>query len=98
MTTRKKNKQQILEKLALTGDISLRKSKLFADTFFNRIADALASGDRVEIRGFGSFSVKIYNGYKGRNPKTGDTIKVEPKKLPVFRVAKKLKGRVDNAS
>ena len=53
------------------------------------------NSERVEIRGFGSFKIKYYKGYKGRNPKTGETIEVKPKKLPFFKVGKELKKRVD---
>ena len=62
---------------------------------FNEMANALARGDRVEIRGFGSFKVKYYDGYAGRNPKTGKRIEVKPKKLPFFKCGKELKERVD---
>jgi integration host factor subunit beta len=57
--------------------------------------DALIRGERVEIRGFGSFKVKRYEGYQGRNPKTGQIIEVSDKKLPFFKVGKELKERVD---
>jgi integration host factor subunit beta len=60
------------------------------------MADSLAKGDRVEIRGFGSFKVKSYNSYQGRNPKTGEIIKVREKKLPYFKVGKEMKERVDS--
>lgn len=63
--------------------------------FFNSIKEALKSGDRVEIRGFGSFHVKEYEGYTGRNPKTGVRVEVLPKKLPVFRAGRELKTMVD---
>jgi integration host factor subunit beta len=55
----------------------------------------LVQKERIEIRGFGSFKVKSYHGYKGRNPKTGDLIKVDGKKLPFFKVGKELRERVD---
>ena len=74
------------------------KTEIARDTvnlFFGSIKESLASGDRVEIRGFGSFHVKKYEGYTGRNPKTGDSIEVQPKKLPVFRAGKELKNLVD---
>jgi integration host factor subunit beta len=61
---------------------------------FNEMSAALASGDRVEIRGLGAFSVKKYREYTGRNPKTGELIKIEPKKLPFFKCGKELKERV----
>jgi len=64
--------------------------------FFNSFKEALKSGDRVEIRGFGSFHVKEYEGYTGRNPKTGVKVEVQPKKLPVFRPGRELKTMVDN--
>jgi integration host factor subunit beta len=63
--------------------------------FFNSIKDALKTGERVEIRGFGSFHVKEYEGYTGRNPKTGAKVEVEPKKLPVFRPGRGLRSLVD---
>ena len=64
--------------------------------FFNEIADALAIGDRVEIRGFCSIFVKGYGAYTGRNPKTGEQVKIAPKKLPIFKPGKELKERVDH--
>jgi integration host factor subunit beta len=59
------------------------------------MTEALAKGDRVEIRGICSFFVKKYNGYTGRNPKTGEFVKVAPKKRPFFKAGKELKERVD---
>jgi len=65
------------------------------DLFFGKISDALAEGDRVEIRGLCSFYVKKYNAYSGRNPKTGEPTSVKGKKLPFFKCGKELKERVD---
>jgi integration host factor subunit beta len=59
------------------------------------MAEALAQRERVEIRGLCSFFVKKYKGYTGRNPKTGEKVKIKPKKLPFFKVGKELKERVD---
>jgi len=64
--------------------------------FFNEIASTLAKGDRVEIRGLCSFYVKRYKAYTGRNPKTGESTQVKPKKLPFFKVGKELLERVDH--
>jgi integration host factor subunit beta len=64
-------------------------------TFFDILAETMAKGDRVEIRGFGTFSVKKYKPYKGRNPKTGEKISVPSKTLPFFKVGKELKKNVD---
>jgi len=63
--------------------------------FFDTLAETMAKGDRVEIRGFGTFSVKRYKPYKGRNPKTGEKISVSSKTLPFFKVGKELKMNVD---
>ena len=62
---------------------------------FNGMTDTLAKGDRVEIRGLCSFFVKEYGSYIGRNPKTGERVKIKPKKLPFFKPGKELKERVD---
>ena len=63
---------------------------------FNEVPAVLASGERVEIRGFGVLTVRKYEAYNGRNPKTGEAIKVKPKKLPFFKCGKELKERVNN--
>jgi len=60
------------------------------------MADALAAGDRVEIRGLCTFYVKQYKAYTGRNPKTGEQVQIKPKKLPYFKCGKELKDRVDS--
>ena len=65
------------------------------DLIFRKIFEVLAKGDRVEIRGLCSFFVKEYDSYKGRNPRTGETVTVAPKKLPFFKCGKELKDRVD---
>ncbi len=71
---------------------------MIVNLFFNEMANALAKGDRVEIRGLCSFYVKKYKSYTGRNPKTGEKVKIKPKKLPYFKCGKELKDRVDNNS
>ncbi len=90
------NKSQLIEQLALREGLTPKAAEKIINTFFNLIADALANGDRVEIRGLGSFKVNEYEGYIGRNPKTGETVQVGPKKLPVFKVGKDLKNRVNS--
>jgi integration host factor subunit beta len=83
---------------ALKNEAELTKSEAAAvvDLFFNKMANALADGDRVEIRGLCSFYVKKYKAYAGRNPKTGEPSRVKPKKLPFFKCGKELKDRVDS--
>jgi len=68
---------------------------VIVDMFFDEMSNALAKGDRVEIRGLCSFYVKKYKAYSGRNPKTGIKVKIKPKKLPFFKCGKELKERVD---
>ena len=82
---------------ALKNEAELTKSEAAAvvDLFFNEMANALAGGDRVEIRGLCSFYVKKYKAYAGRNPKTGEKVKIKPKKLPFFKCGMELRNRVD---
>jgi len=83
---------------ALRAETGMKKNEasMVVNLFFNKMADALTKGDRVEIRGLCSFYVKKYKGYTGRNPTTQKKIKVKQKKLPFFKCLKELKGRVDN--
>jgi len=64
---------------------------------FDGFNDALEKGDRIEIRGFGSFVMREYKTYTGRNPKTGKEVEVKPKSLPYFKVGKELKGRMNSS-
>ncbi len=89
------NKSQLIEALAKEENLPLKKAEEVVNTVFGDMEKALVRGERVEIRGFGSFKVKHYDGYKGRNPKTGEVIDVAPKKLPFFKVGKELKERAD---
>ena len=91
------NKSELIEELAEKMNISLRDSSSATNTILDAMADALACGESIEIRGFGSFVVKEYDTYYGRNPKTGDKIQVKPKKLPFFKVGKELKEQVNNS-
>jgi integration host factor subunit beta len=88
-------KTQLIDALRKETGLSSTKSKQVVELFFDEMSNALASGDRVEIRDFCSIYVKDYKGYTGRNPKTGKPIKVQPKKLPFFKCGKELKERVD---
>lgn len=85
------NKSELIATLAEDSNISMDEAALVVNTFIDSIKDALASGDRVEIRGFGSFKMKDYGGYTGRNPKSGELVEVQPKRLPFFRTGKELK-------
>lgn len=89
------NKSELIEALAEKAELPLRDASAITNTILETMSDALAQGESIEIRGFGSFIVKEYKAYNGRNPKTGDKIEVPPKKLPFFKVGKELKERVD---
>jgi integration host factor subunit beta len=91
------NKSELIEALAEKINLPIREAASITNTIIDTMSDALASGDSIEIRGFGSFVVKKYDSYTGRNPKTGEKIKVAPKKLPFFKVGKDLRERVDQA-
>ncbi len=90
------NRSDLINVFKEETTLSRKDAEKVVDTFFGSITEALASNERVEIRGFGSFTVKQYKPYTGRNPKTGVQIKVSSKKLPFFKVGKELKNMVDN--
>ena len=83
--------------VALKNEAELTKSEAatIVDLFFTEMANALAKGDRVEIRGLCSFYVKKYKAYAGRNPMTGERVQVVAKKLPFFKCGMELRNRVD---
>lgn len=74
--------------------VSRLEAEMVVDTFFETILRALEDGDRVELRGFGTFQTKAYGGYTGRNPATGEAVTVDPKVLPVFRLGRELQERL----
>ena len=90
------NKSEMIEAMSQELNLPQRDASSIITTILDSMTDALAKGDNIEIRGFGSFSVKEYGTYYGRNPKTGEKIKVKPKKLPFFKVGKELKERVNH--
>ena len=89
------NKLDLIQALKDSNHLSKSEAETVINLFFDKMAEALAQGDRVEIRGLCSFFVKKYGGYTGRNPNTGELVKIAPKKLPFFKVGKELKERVD---
>jgi integration host factor subunit beta len=89
------NKSELIEALAQEINIPIRESDAITNLVLDSMAQTLADGDSIEIRGFGSFVVRDYGSYHGRNPKTGEKIKVTPKKLPFFKVGKELRERVN---
>jgi integration host factor subunit beta len=89
------NKADLIQALKDFNHLSRSEAEKIVALFFDKMSEALAQGDRVEIRGLCSFFVKKYGEYNGRNPKTGEKVKIKPKKLPFFKVGKELKDRVD---
>ncbi len=85
------NKSELIRILAEKRKMSHEDASQIVNIFFDSMKDALKNGDRVEIRGFGSFKMKHYDGYVGRNPRTGEKVNVQPKRLPFFRVGKELR-------
>ena len=90
------NKSELIERLAARTGLNVMQAEEIVNLSYKKMRDTMVAGGRIEIRGFGSFVVKEYEAYQGRNPKTGEKISVPPKKLPFFKVGKELKARIDN--
>jgi len=88
-------RSDLIEKLAELRSISYSVAEAVVLEIFGSMTDTLIAGNRIEIRGFGSFEIREYDGYTARNPKTGEQIEVKPKKLPFFKTGKDLKERID---
>jgi integration host factor subunit beta len=88
-------KSELVEILSTKLDLTSQKSEEFINLFFDSISEALTKEGRVEIRGFGAFTVRKYKSYSGRNPKTGEKITVSGKKLPFWKTGLELRQRVD---
>ena len=91
----KVTKSELVDLLAAERNLPRRTAEAVVNLIFDSMRDALVRGDRIELRGFGSFRVRHYGGYTGRNPKTNNAIEVKPKLLPVFKVGKALRQRVN---
>jgi len=89
------NKSDLIEELSKQTNIPEQEASSIVSTILQSMTQSLVDGDNVEIRGFGSFTVRHYDGYTGRNPKTGEKTVVKAKKLPFFKVGKELKEAVD---
>jgi integration host factor subunit beta len=89
------NKSELIEAVAERAKVTKKRAEEVVNLIFDSMVHAMVKGDRIEIRGIGSFVVKEYGSYTGRNPRTGESIRVRPKKLPFFKVGKELKELVD---
>ncbi len=91
------NKSELVAGLSKEMNLPLRKSEDIVNAVLDTVFNSLVGGNRIELRGFGSFEVREYRGYTGRNPKTGERIRVESKRLPFFRAGKELRTKVRSA-
>lgn len=90
-------KSELIQRLAERNPhLYLRDVEKIVDTIFDEITEALVNGDRVELRGFGAFSVKHRDARMGRNPRTGESVHVEAKRLPFFKTGKALRERLND--
>jgi integration host factor subunit beta len=91
-------KSDLIEHLCQVEKLPKGRAELLVNTIFDCLEQSLRRGERIEIRGFGSFEIRHYRSYQGRNPRTGSTVAVKPKRLPFFKVGKELKERVNAAA
>lgn len=90
-------RSELIERLAIENpSLKLREVERIVDAIFDEIASALENGHRVELRGFGAFSVRRRDARTGRNPRTGDPVSVESKSVPFFKAGKELRSRLNN--
>jgi integration host factor subunit beta len=89
-------KADLIEEVAKQSNLTKKESELIVNTVFDNITDALIKGDKVELRGFGSFRIRHRNSRKGRNPKTGSSVNVPEKRVPFFKVGKQLRELVNS--
>ena len=88
-------KAELVEEVSRVSDLTKKHSEVIVDTVFKSIIDALHRGEKIELRGFGSFRLRKREPRKGRNPKTGDKVDVPPKKVPYFKPGKELKDLIN---
>jgi len=92
-------KSELIQRLAERNPhLYMRDIEKIVNTVFDEITKALAEGDRVELRGFGAFSIKERNSRTGRNPRTGESVKVDAKRLPFFKTGKALRERLNGGT
>src|SRR5437588_6482439 len=89
-------KADLVDRVTALGDLTRRDGEIIVDTLFESVIGALKSGDKIEIRGFGSFRTRQRNSRVGRNPKTGERVDVPAKRVPFFKPSKELKDLVNH--
>ena len=88
-------KAELVEKVADKIQLTKKQAETVVNILLNSITEALSEGDKVELRGFGSFRIRNRNPREGRNPKTGDTVQIPAKRVPFFKAGKELRDMVD---
>jgi integration host factor subunit beta len=88
-------KSDLINQLSRQRSIPVARAESIVDAIFGAIEDTLCRGERIEIRGLGSFELRQYGAYAGRNPRTGERVAVQPKRLPFFKVGKEMKERIN---
>src|SRR5690348_465459 len=91
-------KADLIEEVLRITELPRKESESIVETIFDSIIESLQKGDKIEIRGFGSFRTRERRGRTGRNPKTGEKVEVPPKKIPFFKPSKELKDFVNSAN
>lgn len=91
------NKSELIDLVAQKTNMPRKRAEAVVNVIFGAMADTLCDDGRIEIRGFGSFVSRKYEEYTGRNPRTGETIHVSPKRLPFFKVGKELRDLVNGS-
>lgn len=90
------NKSDLVDAVASKlSNLTVRDVEMIVNIVFDSMTGALQNGDRIEIRGFGSFEVRVRKARKGRNPKTGESVSLTVRKVPFFKVGKELKEQVN---
>jgi integration host factor subunit beta len=88
-------KAELIDEVSKVANLTKKETETIVNTIFDNITEALATGDKVELRGFGSFRIRHRNSRKGRNPKTGSPVDVPQKRVPFFKVGKRLRELVN---
>lgn len=91
-------KAELIREIHTKHQLPIDKAETVVNRFFDTLADALKQGRRVEIRGFGTFQLREYDGYMGRNPRTGDSVTVPPKRLPFFKSGKEIRDYLNGGT
>jgi integration host factor subunit beta len=91
-------KSDLINELSRRQNVPVARAESIVDAIFGSIEATLCLGERIEIRGLGSFELRTYGAYSGRNPRTGEKVNVKPKRLPFFKVGKEMKDRINQAA